>query len=127
MSEYVPKKKHAGGRPLKIKSPAKLKEKIEVYFEKCKENKVLPTFAGLAYEMEIDRHTLFNYSVRPLFVPIIKKAVNYITACIEHNLLNNKGNIVGTIFLAKNYGYFDKQEIEHSGDVNINIKGLAKL
>ena len=40
--------------------------------------------------------------------------MNYEELAIE------KGN-GGIVFLLKNYGYNDKQEIEHSGNIGVNI------
>jgi DNA-binding XRE family transcriptional regulator len=127
--------KHAGGRPLLFKSPKELQEKIDKYFQECKDNYIeivnkhgnkaiinkplIPTIAGLAYNIGVDRQTIYNYSEKEEFFDTIKKARDYIYMCIE-NGLTNFDNPTGKIFIAKNYGYTDKNEIEHSGSIDIS-------
>ena len=120
-------KKHAGGRPLLFKSPKELQDKIDIYFDECKKNKstittkdgvltvdtpLIPTIAGLAYALNTDRHTIYNYEQKDEYFHIIKKARDFIFSQIESKLQNSNTNAAGTIFLLKNYGYSDKQEIE---------------
>jgi hypothetical protein len=115
------------GRPAKF-TPAQLEDKINEFFDLCKNNEIdttdrngkkitlkealIPTYAGLAYHLGIDRHTLWLYNKSMPFYPIIKKARDYVTKEIENALINSKNNPVGKIFISKNYGYTDKQEIE---------------
>jgi hypothetical protein len=128
-------RKHAGGRPLLYNSPEDLEKAILEYYKECKDNKktiitkegkeikisfpLIPTIAGLAYHLGIDRHTIYNYEKRDEYFHTIKKARDYILSQMESSLMNSDGNVTGKIFLAKNYGYTDKKEIEHSGDLNI--------
>ncbi len=128
-------KKNKGGRPLLFDSKTKLQSAIDKYFEECKNNKaifidkmgkshrvsdpIIPTIAGCAYEIEMDRQTFYNYAKKDKFFDTIKKARNYIIAQWESKLINTNANAGGIIFTAKNYGYADKQEIQHSGGVTI--------
>jgi hypothetical protein len=134
--------KHAGGRPSKY-TPEELQTKIDKYFKKCLENKgvfidklgrehkvpdpIIPTIAGCAYEIDLDRESFYKYEKKDEFRNIIKKAREYIIAQWENKLINTNTNAGGIIFISKNYGYTDKQEIEVSGDVNFNLTGLPKL
>lgn len=106
----MPKQKHAGGRPLIFKSPEELETKIQAYFDMCEEKNKPLTYAGLAFGLGIDRQTLYNYAERDKFFDSIKKARDRVTAYIEEWAME-KGN-AGTIFLMKNYGYTDRQEVD---------------
>jgi hypothetical protein len=106
------KTENKGGRPPLFKSVDDLQSKIDVYFKECEDLEEIPTIAGLAYALETDRQTIYKYEKKDMFSDTIKKARNFIISRIERNLVNSKGNVTGGIFLAKNYGYKDKQEIE---------------
>lgn len=123
--------KNKGGRPLLFASKKDLQAAIDKYLKECQSNIIdfitkdgdviqinkplIPTIAGLAYALGVDRQTIYNYSYRDEYFDTIKKTREYIISQIESKLANIDGNIAGTIFLAKNYGYSDKQEFEHSG------------
>ena len=108
------------GRPLKFKTDEELQEAINNYFEYCKQYKKPETIAGLAYHLGVERKTIYNYENRDEFLLTIKKARDRILAGLEEALF--KEGKSGQIFLAKNYGYSDKQEIEHSGDIEIKFE-----
>ena len=114
------KEKHAGGRPPKFKNKEELQVLIDGYFEDCTVRERPPTIAGLAYWLDVDRRTIYYYEKRDEFFHTIKRARDKIIMNIEEELIL-KGNS-GTIFLAKNYGYTDKQEVEHSGGMSIDVK-----
>ena len=109
----------AGGRPLKYKTDDELREAIDNYFEYCKQNKKPETIAGIAYHLGIERQSVYNYEKRDDFFDTVKKARDRILAGLEEALFTEGKS--GQIFLAKNYGYTDKQEIEHSGDIEIKF------
>lgn len=106
-----------GGRPKIFKDEQEIHDKVTKYKEYLLEHNKPATMAGLAYFLDIDRHTLYNYSKEETFFHAIKKYRDWITMGIEE-LCIDKGN-GGTVFLAKNYGYTDKQEIEMSGQLVI--------
>ena len=101
------------GRPLKFKTNKELKTAIDEYFEYCREYDKPETIAGLAYHLEVERKTIYNYEARDQFLLTIKKARDRILAGLEEALFTEGKS--GQIFLAKNYGYSDKQEHEHTG------------
>lgn len=128
------KEKHAGGRPPKFKSKEQLQKAIDAYFKKCRENKgqfvtktgqvikdvsmpILPTIAGLAYHLKVERQTIYNYEEKDQFFDTITRARDYILSMIENKLANVDGNISGTVFLAQNYGYRTNSKTEHSGNI----------
>lgn len=139
--------KHPGGRPLKFKSAKQLQEKIDEYFESCYEERwimdqegkwhpvidrhgniekvmVRPfTISGLAVHLETSRQTLVNYENNAEFFDTIKKAKARIENYTEEQLYNTSAkNMVGIIFnLKNNYGWQDKQAVEHSGDMGVTI------
>lgn len=102
----------AAGRPLIYKTANELEKLIEQYFKDCTKRNRPPTIAGLAYWLNVDRQTIYNYENRDEFFGTIKRARDRIIMNIEEELIV-KGNS-GTIFLAKNYGYSDKQEVEQN-------------
>lgn len=131
------KTKNVGGRPPIWATPEELQKVIDKYFRECENNKspfltkegniikipnpLIPTIAGLAYHLGVDRQTIYNYKGKDGFFDTIKKARDFILSRIEGKLTNASGNVTGAIFIAKNYGYQDKQELEHSGTVNFNV------
>lgn len=108
----------AGGRPLLFETKEKLEEAINKYFEDCQKREKPPTIAGLAFWLDVDRHTIYNYEKRDEFFHTIKRVRNRIMAILEEELMV-KGT-GGQIFLAKNYGYTDKQE----HDINANVREI---
>ena len=129
--------KHAGGRPLKYESPELLEEAINSYFKKCEDHKedeltmigvlqvnrpLIPTIAGLASHIGTDRMTIYNYANRDEFIDIIKNARNRIMGEIESGVVNGDKNPGGKIFVMKNYGYSDKQEIEFVKPLIVEVR-----
>ena len=109
-------KGNKGGRPLAFKSEEELQAAIDDYFEE----ETIVTMAGLAFHLGIDRQTLYNYEKKQEYFDIIKKARNRILIQLEKSLMTE--GKAGQIFLAKNYGYTDKQEMEHTGEVGVTVK-----
>lgn len=107
------------GRPMLWKDPEQLQSLIEEYYKECKEREVPITMAGLAVALYCDRGTLINYSRKDQFFSVIKRARELVNAKLEEHLMSGKPPI-GAIFLGKNnFGYVDKQEVEHSGEMSI--------
>lgn len=115
------------GRPPLFKSPQEMEIKIEDYFNNCpdtrsvmfegKEIKIpCPTISGLALFLGfVDRYSMYDYEKKPEFTNTIKRARAHITKIYEQ--LTHTGACTGAIFMLKNYGYTDKTEIEHTGDL----------
>ena len=113
------------GRPLKFKTNKELQDAVNEYFAYCLEYEKPETIAGLAYHLGVDRTTIYCYEKREPFFDTIKRARDRILAGLEEALFVEGKS--GQIFLAKNYGYSDKQEHEHTGSVGINIVDDVKL
>ena len=121
------KNRNKVGRPLTYKTKEELEFIIDSYFENCEERERPPTIAGLSYWLDVDRKTIYNYEKKDEFLHTIRRARDKIIMNIEEELIS-KGNS-GTIFLAKNYGYTDKQEVEHSGELSqvVIVDDISKL
>jgi len=107
------------GAPLKYKTETELQNAIDKYFKECKAQKEPYTIAGIAYHLGIDRRTFYNYGKNEMFFPAIKRAKDKIMCHMESETLKGKWNTTFAIFLLKNYGYSDKQEVENT---NLNYE-----
>lgn len=136
--------KNKGGRPLLFQDKKKLEKQIDEYFEHCWQQKIdqfgNPVFqkdkkgkktdepvmvqwkpytvAGLAVYLDCSEETLLNYEKektnRKEFFGTIKRAKDKIYAYKAEYLYSGK-NPTGAIFdLKNNYGYADKQEVDHT-------------
>jgi len=125
------------GRPAKFNTPEELEAKIEEYFIKCPDKRKIgtdaglldiptPTLSGLALYLGFaDRHSLFDYEQRKEFSNTIKRARARISQVYEN--LTHSSNCTGAIFMLKNLGFSDKQEIEHSGEVKFTQMTPVKI
>lgn len=118
------KQKHAGGRPKLFSTPKELQDRIDDYFESCRDGGKPFTIAGLAYWLEMDRKSIYNYEKDDEFFHTIKRARDKILATLEEMIAVD--GRAGQIFLAKNYGYTDKMEVE-STNINHNYNYEAEL
>ena len=107
------------GRPRKFKNKKELENALEEYKAYLEESEKPPTIAGLAYYTGIERQTLYNYSKKQEYFDTIKRFRDWILMNYEQEAIT-RGN-GGIVFLLKNYGYTDKQEVEHSGGLDIKI------
>jgi hypothetical protein len=109
-------KKSNAGRPPLFKTKEDLEEKLNDYKVYLELSGKPPTIAGLAYYTGIDRQTIYNYSEKDEFFDTLKGFRDFVIMNYEE-LAIEKGN-GGIVFLLKNYGYTDKQEVEHSGELS---------
>lgn len=101
------------GRPLKFQSVEDLQQKVDAYF--ASEPEDLWTITGLALALDTSRDTLIDYEStegREEFFDTIKKAKEMVHNAYERDL-RRKGRS-GDIFALKNFGWSDKQEIDHT-------------
>lgn len=106
------------GQPRKFKSVKELQEKIDDYFEMCDKEKRPYTITGLALVLDTSRQTLVNYEKTDEYFDTIKRAKHRCENYLEEGMLTNKLNSTASIFNAKNnYGWRDKTETEHSGEI----------
>ena len=111
------------GRPPKYETSDQLQEAIDSYWESLGENK--PTITGLALHLGFEsRQSFYKYEQDGEFCYTIKAARLKVESIYESNL--HGGAAAGSIFALKNFGWSDKQEIEHSGPLTINVVYDAK-
>lgn len=114
-----------GGRPRKISEKEELQNKINNYFEECEKNKEPYTITGLCMALDICRDTLCEYAKKDEFSDTIKKAKLKVENYLEKHLITDSST-TGIIFnLKNNFGWSDKQQIEHSGNVNNPFSELS--
>lgn len=113
------------GRPRKISEKKELQKKIDDYFEKCNKNKEPYTITGLCIALDICRDTLSEYMKNDEFSDTIKKAKLKVENYLEKHLITDSST-TGIIFnLKNNFGWSDKRELEHSGNVNNPFTGMT--
>lgn len=118
--------KKAIGRPRIFNSQEELEQKIMEYWRRCEQNNKPYTLSGLALWIGVDRKTLYNYSEKDEFFPTIKKAKDIVEASMEERALTGENNVTFSIFALKNnFAWRDKQEIEHSGETNMNVTTMT--
>lgn len=89
-------------------------------------NKPKPyTIEGLCVHLNIDRRTLLNYQKQKgyeEYFHIIKRAKLKINAELIEGTMTGKYKEGISIFnLKNNFGYTDKQEVEHSGETSTTV------
>ncbi len=103
------------GRPAEYETPEAMQEAITDYIQT---NHGKLTITGLAYHLGFEsRQSFYDYEKRELFSYTVKRARMFIEN--EYEKLLQSGNVTGAIFALKNFGWSDKQEIEHSGGVEV--------
>lgn len=98
------------GRPLKFKTPDILEAKVNEYFKDTPEEEW--TITGLALALDTSRETLMEYEEKDDFVDTVKKAKLKVHHAYEKSL--RKTGRSGDIFALKNFGWHDKQELDHT-------------
>ena len=125
------KGRNKGGAPPMYNTPEELQQTISDYFDhgysirkvvvgsKGKEEVVempIVSITGLVLFCGFcDRASFYDYEKKPAFAHTIKRARVFIENEYEEAI--HSGNPAGPIFLLKNFGWSDKQEIEVTGAV----------
>lgn len=114
-----------GGRPKKYTEVEIMQQKIDKYFEGCNKNNEPYTVTGLCLALDICRDTLAEYAKKEEFSDTIKKAKLKVENYLERHLITDSST-TGIIFnLKNNFGWTDKQQLEHSGNINNPFEGLS--
>ena len=99
-----------GGRPPIWDDAEAFDQKVEEYFSKHAQDEV--TWSGLARYLGFEsRQSLEDYKKRDGFSYPIKKALLRIEEKYEKAMMRQPA---GSIFALKNFGWRDKQEIDHT-------------
>jgi len=114
------------GRPPIWDDPEAFSKKVDEYFN----TEEFVTWSGLALYLGFEsRQSLEDYKSKPEFSYPIKKALLRIENKYEKSIEGR--NPAGAIFALKNFGWKDRQEMDHKveGDWNIsmNINGGNKV
>ena len=101
-----------------------LEEAIEDFFEQCDDK---PTITGLAYWLGFEsRQSFYAYEGKEQFSYTLKRARLRIESNYEKML--QKQSCAGAIFALKNFGWIDKQEIDHTskGEKIVDTKEMEE-
>jgi len=112
--------KDLGGRPLKFPTPNDLQIAVDVYFKQTPFEKW--TVTGLALILGT-KQLVQHYEKREGYEEIIRIAKLRIENSYETDLRIK--HPTGPIFALKNFGWKDKQEVEHSGGVDVTSRTAA--
>lgn len=108
------------GRPPLFSTPEELEAKIAEYFESVdlanvdRKEPLLPTINGLVYHLGCHRDSFNEWTRKPLFSDIVKRALTKAAIEWENRLAGN--NSTGAIFWLKNQGWKDTQTIAGDKD-----------
>ena len=109
------------GHPPIYDSPEKLQVAIDAYFDNTPDKK--QTITGLCLHLGFEsRQSFYDYEKREGFSYTIRKARLRIETGYEELLKDGAG--AGPIFALKNFGWSDKQEIDHTSGGK-EIKGFV--
>lgn len=112
-------------RPKAYTKVQEMQLKIERYFKQCDLDKEPYTVTGLCIALGICRDTLSEYMKQEEFSDTIKKAKLKVENYLEKHLITDSST-TGIIFnLKNNFGWSDKQQIEHSGNVSNPFEGMS--
>ena len=114
------------GRPRIIQSVEEFERLAEDYFTACESKDKPPTVTGLALHLGLCRRSsLAEYEKRPEFLYSVKRAKLRIEEYYESQLTTAK-NPTGAIFMLKNFGWRDKQCVQHEGGINLSLAERLK-
>lgn len=135
--------KHLGGRPPLYSNPEILDKKINEYFEQCQpeylkndEGEILvtekkqpiiinlnsPSSVGLALYLGFaDRQSLYDNEKKEEFSCIIKKARSKVEEWVYQHTMHGSVPTAAGIFILKQFGYTDKTEIAHTGNMTVKF------
>jgi len=110
------KEKNPVGRPRLIKSKEDFDMLVDTYIDMCKQSNEPILLTGLVLSLGLcSKDSFYDYGKIDEFSDSVKRARLLIEMEYEKRL-NNGSNAAAPIFALKNFGWADKQEIEHSGN-----------
>lgn len=102
------------GRPRKYTDVEALDYKIEEYFDSLDDGEQ-PTITGLTLHLGFsNKRSLYDYAENKTFSHSIKSAITKIEHFHEKKLYDKEAPTAGVIFALKNFGWTDRQEIDHT-------------
>lgn len=113
MSKNETMESSKGGRPRMYDTPEQFDAKVQEYYYHCMDSGEPITWTGLALFMGFSsRQSIDEYAKYDGFSDSSKKAKLMVEWAYEKRLLEN--NAAGSIFVLKNMGWSDKQELAHT-------------
>lgn len=113
-----------GGRPALFNSAKELEEAITAYFNHCKTEPEIITITGMAYFLGFEsRQSFYDYAEKGEFSYLLKRVRLKVESEYEKRV--NGTTPTGPIFVLKNMGWKDTQEIKH--DINKSVITLDPL
>ena len=116
-------------------NPVEISERLQTYFSLCASDNIMPTIAGMAFSLGINRVTLWDWingkreTIKsPDVVNILKNAYSFIESQYEDMLTNGKIIPVSAFFLMKNnFGYQDTSNlvVSANNEHTENIEDIA--
>lgn len=98
-------------------TPEQFEQKFIEYCEHCDTVDEKPTASGLAWFMGFaSRQSIWEYRSKPGYEYIANRAMLFVEKGYEQQMAQGRGD-GGIVFALKNFGWSDKQEIEHSEKV----------
>jgi len=111
--------KRPNGRPPKFQTPADLQALCDSFFALCEASGKPLTISGLVLHLGTNRETLLDYQKKDGFSDIVKQAKMKVENYVEERLLIEGG--AGPIFWLKNHGWRDRQDVAHTGNMQIVV------
>jgi hypothetical protein len=106
------------GRPRKIKSPEEMDRLVDNYIAMCRAADEPILLTGMILSLGLSSRDAFDeYLNYEGFSNPVKRAKMFVEMEYEKRL-NTASAAAGPIFALKNFGWKDKQEVQHSGDQN---------
>lgn len=100
-----------GGRPAHFETAEDLQKLVEDYFLEVEEKDSVVTVTGLALALGFcSRQSIYDYIDKDEFSYTMKRAMLFVECSYEKKACGN--NATGPIFVLKNMGWSDKQEIK---------------
>jgi hypothetical protein len=105
-------------------TPEEFKEAFEAYCEHCDATQERPTISGMAFHMGFaSRQSVYDYAKKEGYEYLAKRATLFVEKGYEQQVADGRGD-GGIVFILKNMGWSDKQEIDHqSSDGSMSPKG----
>jgi hypothetical protein len=114
------------GRPPLFKTPAELENRVIDYLKYCKDNAEPITMTGVCLFLGTYRDYLWSLEKdKPEFSDLIKRIREMVANSYEKGGITGSINAAQAIFLQKNAGFTDQQNINMNITGNLSLSQLA--
>lgn len=108
-----------------IKTPEEFDRRVDEWVAECRASGTPLTWTGAALALGFkSRQSLWYYGKQPDFADSVK----YVKLLVEHvyELRLHGNSPTGAIFGLKQCGWSDKTEVEHSGNVALDVRAIRE-